>query len=172
MYGWIPIISTQLTFFYRILGGSFCFAAQVSPKRLGNRLVSDESIEEKREKVFFTWKDFGIFRSIVEIQCDQNGRFLKILCAKVSFKISSNVRWLFRLFESITFQAKTAVASFWATFGKVWATFIFNIWSHCVEWPKNMTNASSIIDVRHSRRLLLLSKIIEHIWCWSTKDNL
>ena len=31
-------------------------------------------------------------------QCDQIGRFLKILCVKGSFKFSTNVCWLFRLF--------------------------------------------------------------------------
>ena len=40
----------------------------------------------------------------------------------------------FRLVENITFQVKSAVATFRATFGKLWATFNFNIWSHCTGW--------------------------------------
>ena len=52
-------------------------------------------------------------------QCDQIGRFLNIFCIKISFKSSSNVSWLFRLFENIPFQVKTFVATFWATFEKL-----------------------------------------------------
>ena len=33
----------------------------------------------------------------------------------------------FRLVENITFQVKSAVATFRATFAKLWATFNFNI---------------------------------------------
>ena len=58
-------------------------------------------------------------------QCDQIWRFFKIICVKVSFKISPNVSWLYRLFENIPFQIKTAVATFWAPFGIHWATFLF-----------------------------------------------
>ena len=47
----------------------------------------------------------------------------------------------FRLFENITFQIKTVVATFGATFGKLWATFYFNIWSH---WP--LARLESIFD--------------------------
>ena len=55
-----------------------------------------------------------------EMQCEQIGWFSKILRVKVSFKISLNVRWPFGLFESITFQEKTAVTflgNFWKTLG-------------------------------------------------------
>ena len=52
-------------------------------------------------------------------QCDQIRWFLKIICPKVSFKISPNVWRLYRFFENIPFQIKTPVA-----------TFNFNIWSH------------------------------------------
>ena len=33
-------------------------------------------------------------------------------------------------FEKPHFYVKTALAIFWATFGKNWATFNSNIWSH------------------------------------------
>ena len=34
-------------------------------------------------------------------------------------------------FENNCFLSETGVATFWATFGKTWATFCSNIWSHC-----------------------------------------
>ena len=51
-------------------------------------------------------------------QCYQIGRFLKILCVQFFLKSSSNGSRPFGLFENITLQVKTAVASFWATFAK------------------------------------------------------
>ena len=78
----------------------------------------------------FIWKLVFLFCTFR--QCDQIGWFLKIPCVKVSFKIIPNVCWLLRLFGNIPFQVKTAVANFWATFGKLWATFNFNILSRCI----------------------------------------
>ena len=40
------------------------------------------------------------------------------------------LKWPKWLFENTTFYVKTAVATFWATIGKLLATFYFNIWSH------------------------------------------
>ena len=34
------------------------------------------------------------------------------------------------ILKNIPFQIKTALATFWAIFGKIWATFNFSIWSH------------------------------------------
>ena len=61
------------------------------------------------------------------------GRFLKIHLVKVA----QIVWWLFWLFENITFQVKTAVSTCLATIGKLWATFYFNIWSHCTQLKQN-----------------------------------
>ena len=33
--------------------------------------------------------------------------------------------------ENRCFLSQTGEANFWATFGKTWATFLYNIWSHC-----------------------------------------
>ena len=44
-------------------------------------------------------------------QCDQIGRFVKILCIKVSFKSNPIVWCLFGLFENISFQVEPAVAA-------------------------------------------------------------
>ena len=35
-------------------------------------------------------------------------------------------------FEKLNSYVKTALATFWATLGKIWATFYSNIWSHCL----------------------------------------
>ena len=32
------------------------------------------------------------------------------------------------------FLVQTAVGTFWVRFGKFWATFDFNIWSHCIQY--------------------------------------
>ena len=34
-------------------------------------------------------------------------------------------------FEKPHFYVKTAVATYWVTFGNSWATCFSNIWSHC-----------------------------------------
>ena len=45
-------------------------------------------------------------------------------------KSSPNAKWLLGNFENITSQIKTKMETFWATFGIIWATFCFIIWSH------------------------------------------
>ena len=62
------------------------------------------------------------------VQCDQIGRFLKVLGNWISSKRSPNDWQLFGCFEKPHSFVKTA---FWATFGKYWATFFSNIWSYC-----------------------------------------
>ena len=53
------------------------------------------------------------------------GDFWTFFGSKFPIESSSNVWCLFRLFENIPFEVKTAVATFRATFGKLWATFYF-----------------------------------------------
>ena len=36
---------------------------------------------------------------------------------------------------------KTCEITFWATFGKVWATFYFTIWSHCAQPKRGKCNS-------------------------------
>ena len=64
-------------------------------------------------------------------QCDQIGRFWKIIGNKISSKRSGNDWHLLGYFEKPNSYEKTAFATFWATFGKNWATFYSNIWLHC-----------------------------------------
>ena len=61
--------------------------------------------------------------------------------------------------KNITFWLNYTVATFWANFGKIWATFYSNIWSHwtyimqdqqCVirDMSVNMEHASSILSYK------------------------
>ena len=46
-------------------------------------------------------------------------------------KNSTNVTCILGYFDNISFQVKTAHATFWASFVKFWPTFYFSIWSYC-----------------------------------------
>ena len=63
------------------------------------------------------------------------GDFRKLFESRLLYKISQNVWWLFASSKTSTFEVKTAVATFGQLFGKLWATFNFNIWSH---WSPNL----------------------------------
>ena len=63
-------------------------------------------------------------------QCDQIGRFLKFPGGKFSFKNSPNTWLILGILQNTIFELKTTVVTFWATFGKNWATFNCYIWSH------------------------------------------
>ena len=39
--------------------------------------------------------------------------------------------------KTSNFNVKTTVATSLATIGKLWATFYFNIWSHCTQLKQN-----------------------------------
>ena len=54
-------------------------------------------------------------------QCDQIGRFLKVLGDKFSNKGISN---FFGYFEKPHSYVSTAAATSWVTFGNIWATFL------------------------------------------------
>ena len=65
-------------------------------------------------------------------QCDQIGRFLKILGDRKSSKRSPNDWQLFGLFWKTSLLCKNCIGYFWKTFVKNWTTFFSNIWSHCL----------------------------------------
>ena len=74
----------------------------------------------------------------LSLQCDQIGRFLKVLGNKFSFKSSPKVFCDFwALLKNITFLVKSSMVNFWATFGTSWATFYFSIWSHCLSLSRS-----------------------------------
>ena len=63
-------------------------------------------------------------------QWDQIGRFLEFHGNKFYYKNSPNVWWLFwQVWKPLLFKTNWW-GYFWATFGKTWAHFYFNIWSH------------------------------------------
>ena len=62
------------------------------------------------------------------------GDFLKILVTKFLAKEAQNVAAFLGYFLKKTYSyVNTALATFWATFGKIWATFYSNIWSPGLE---------------------------------------
>ena len=63
-------------------------------------------------------------------QCDQIGRFFKVLGDKFTFKSYPNVWQLLGPIGKASLLSNTAMTTFWATFGKNWATLYFGIWSH------------------------------------------
>ena len=75
------------------------------------------------------WQDNirdSIFASLYRPQCDQIGRFLKDIGDKISNKSSPNDWKLFGQLKKPHLNVKTTVATFWATFGNIWATFTPN----------------------------------------------
>ena len=63
-------------------------------------------------------------------QCDQIGRFSKVLGEIFCFKSSPNVQWLLGYFEKHPFWDQNWFGNILDNFWKIWATFNFSIWSH------------------------------------------
>ena len=76
------------------------------------------SVVSKLEHV----KELGIFYKYQ--QCDQIGRFSKVLGNKFACKSSPKHWWLFGPFWKASLNVKTAVASIWATFGNIWCQIL------------------------------------------------
>ena len=64
-------------------------------------------------------------------QCDQIGRFLKILGLKICYKSSPKDCQLFGLFCKTSLLCKNCLGYFLGILGNIRATFYSNIWSHC-----------------------------------------
>ena len=69
--------------------------------------------------------------SLTHLQCDQIGRISKVLGEIFCFKKAEMYSDFLAILKNIHFPIITALATFWATFGNIWATFNFSIWSHC-----------------------------------------
>ena len=69
--------------------------------------------------------------SCCESSVSRFGDFWKVLATK----FLANDWQLFGLFGKNSLLCKTALATFWTTFGKIWATFYSNIWAHWL-WPQ------------------------------------
>ena len=74
--------------------------------------------------------------NVCSVQCDQIGRFLKVLGNRLSCKISPNDWKVFGLFWKTSLLLKTALPTFLGNFWKNFATFFSKIWSHCSILPK------------------------------------
>ena len=64
-------------------------------------------------------------------QCDQIGRFFKVLGDKFSLKSSPNVLWMFGLLWKHPFSCINCCGYFLGNLVKFWATLYFSFWSHC-----------------------------------------
>ena len=82
-------------------------------------------------------------RQLAIKQCDQIGRFSKVLGEIFCFKSSPNVQWLLGNLEKCPFWDKNWFGNILGNFWKIWATFNFSIWSHC-----NQVMSGSISTVR------------------------
>ena len=60
------------------------------------------------------------------------GDFLKFLVTNYLQKVAKTCGDFLGLSEKHHFQVKTVVATFWATFVYIRATFYFNVWLHCL----------------------------------------
>ena len=76
---------------------------------------------------------FWLVWSVGGGQCDHIELFLEFLGNKFYYKADQMFDDFLDSCENNRFLSQTGDSTFWATFGKTWATFYFNIWSHC--WP-------------------------------------
>ena len=58
------------------------------------------------------------------------GEFESSLCETLLQKNTKYLESFWALLKRVTFKVKTAVATFWASFGEIWANFYSNIWLH------------------------------------------
>ena len=103
----------------------------------------------------------SLFVSI--LQCDQIGRFFKVLGGKLSYKSSPNVWWLKGHFENISFEVKTAVVTFLGNFIKNWATFLI----HCLVALPSFDYAQSQTRSHYINGFTLWG-LPYFYWKWST----
>ena len=65
-------------------------------------------------------------------QCDLIGRFLEFLGNTFITKLAQMFGDFWGTCENHCIISQTGDATFWATFGKTWATFYYKIWSDCL----------------------------------------
>ena len=63
-------------------------------------------------------------------QCDQIGRFLKVLCNTFCYQSSPNIWKCFGVFCSVSLFKKNCFGFFLGNNRKIWVTFNSSIWSH------------------------------------------
>ena len=88
--------------------------------------------------VFLDWSG----RSSSGNQCDQIGRFLKVLATKFLAKEAQMIRTVMVYFEKSHSHVKTGLATFLGNFWKNWATFYSNIWSQWMQLMRSQKHSS------------------------------
>ena len=74
-----------------------------------------------------TWIALGTWN--IGVSVTRLGDFL-ISLEQILLKVAEMFGDFWGSCESLNFLSWTGEATFWATFGKTWVTFYFNIWSH------------------------------------------
>ena len=73
---------------------------------------------------------FSLLKLFRENSVTRLGDILKFRMKYFVSKVAQMYSDFWAILKNIPFQIKTALATFWAIFGKNWATFNFSIWSH------------------------------------------
>ena len=111
----------------------FWLSTALKTRKRGQELSIRERTEKKIQKQNY-------FIIIVHEQCEQVGRFLKVVWTTLVTKID-------KIFSDTLghFEKLHCWGYFWATFRENWPTFYSNIWSHCpwvkerrIPWCKNL----------------------------------
>ena len=90
-------------------------------------------------------------------QCDQIGRFSKVLGEIFCFKSSPNVQWLLGYFEKHPFWDQNWFGNILDNFWKIWATFNFSIWSH---WSS--PKSKFLLKVGNGQKAIMERSIDQH----------
>ena len=77
------------------------------------------------------WHSF-YFPAHLWSQCDQIGRFEKVICYKFYYKSAQNIWQLYGLLQKHNFLSNNYCGSFLGNLCKIWVTFYSNIWSLCL----------------------------------------
>ena len=134
--------------------------------------------EMKRTNNKSTKEYFFVKRCELLIQCDQIGRFLKVLGDIVSHKVAQMHGDFLGIFEKQHFSSNS-YCSFLGNLQKIWTTLYFNIWSHwllpTLNWPVSIglisKTAFKLGYVGNAHQLVLLGSfplLINMIGRWLT----
>ena len=89
------------------------------------------------------------------LQCDQIGRFLKVLDVKFSYKSCLNICWVFDYFEKVIFELTTAVITYWAPFEIIGRLLILTS-----DHTAHLLVSSFLVLLNFDLKLFLLFKMI------------
>ena len=84
-------------------------------------------VPQKSCKQFYFKSDIFLKKNVIKLL----GDFCMKICCQSLSKSSPNIWWLFGYFEKNHLLSKNYYGYFLGNIWKIWATFYFNIWSHC-----------------------------------------